>query len=136
MAIRHVTRTAAYLWASPNTALGLTVAALTWLTGGEIERRNGVIEVRRGFTRALLESPRLKAGAMTLGHVVLARDTAASDVHRAHEIGHVRQVELLGPFFLPAYFLAAAWARLRGGHWYRDNWFERDADRRSGYWVE
>jgi hypothetical protein len=131
MVRRRLTRAIAYAWASPNSLLGLTAAALTWLTGGEIQRSGGVLEVRRGFARALLESRLFGANAMTLGHVVLARDATASVVNRRHELGHVRQAELLGPLFVPAYLLAGAWARLRGRHWYRDNWFERDANRRA-----
>ena len=50
---------------------------------------------------------------------------------RAHELVHVRQAELLGPLFIPAYFGASVWAVLRGRHLYRDNWFEVDARRRS-----
>jgi hypothetical protein len=46
---------------------------------------------------------------------------------RAHERAHVRQAERWGPFFLPAYFLASVLVAARGGHYYRDNRFERDA---------
>jgi len=122
-------RAARYLWAAPTTAIGLIFAFLTWLTGGHLQWRDGVLEVSRGLARSMLESPRLHAGAITLGHVVLGRDPDALARHRLHEQGHVRQAERLGPFFLPAYFAAAAAAHLRGGHYYRDNWFERDADR-------
>jgi hypothetical protein len=68
--------------------------------------------------------------AMTLGHVVLSVDELDDDTMR-HELVHVRQFEALGVFFLPAYLLASLWAALRGRHFYRDNFFEADARRRS-----
>jgi VIT1/CCC1 family predicted Fe2+/Mn2+ transporter len=44
----------------------------------------------------------------------------------------VRQVERWGAAFVPAYFLASYLAWRRGGHYYLDNWFERDARRACG----
>lgn len=123
---------ARYAWASPTSLLGLLLALLTWITGGSLKRRNGVLEVTRGLSRSVLESPRMNAGAITLGHVIAARDARSMTRYRVHELGHVRQAEILGPFFLPAYFASAVAARLRGGHFYHDNWFERDAERRAG----
>jgi hypothetical protein len=67
---------------------------------------------------------------MTLGQVVLSVD-ALDDATMRHEFAHVRQFERLGVFFLPAYLLASAWAALRGRHFYRDNYFEIEARRRS-----
>ena len=124
-----VMRPIAYAWAAPNTVIGLLVATLTWFTGGAVGRREGNLEASGAFARSLLESPRVRASALTLGHVVLARDPYEMMRHRRHEHGHVRQYERLGPFFLPAYLLAALWALHRGGHYYRDNWFECDAER-------
>jgi len=121
-------RLAAYAWAAPTTLLGLAAGALTLLTGGDWERRDGVVEFRNAFARALLESRILHASAITLGHVILARDDASLERYRAHEHGHVRQAERLGPFFLPVYFLAAGYAALRGRHHYHGNWFEVNAE--------
>jgi hypothetical protein len=67
------------------------------------------------------------AAAMTLGHVVIAADGASLDATRAHERVHVRQCEVWGPLFIPAYLASSGWAALRGRHFYFDNWFERDA---------
>jgi cytochrome bd-type quinol oxidase subunit 2 len=122
----------AYAWAAPTTALGLLIGALTLFTGGAVERRDGCLEFHRAFARALLESPRLGASAITLGHVILGRDAAALDANRAHEHVHVRQAEWLGPFFLPLYGLAAVWAAMRHGRHYEDNWFEVEARLKSG----
>ena len=39
----------------------------------------------------------------------------------------MRQAERWGAFFVPAYFVSSVVAAMRGGHYYRDNRFERDA---------
>ena len=67
---------------------------------------------------------------MTLGHVILGRTTQDLDRCRAHEQVHVRQVELWGGLFLPAYLLASGLAWSRGRHYYLDNHFELDARRK------
>jgi hypothetical protein len=79
--------------------------------------------------RALRSCTPLAGGAitMTLGHVVIGQNASALDLTRAHERVHVRQYELWGPFFLPAYLLAGVFELLRGRHPYIDNYFERDA---------
>jgi hypothetical protein len=67
--------------------------------------------------------------ALTLGHVVLARDAELLATTRAHERVHVRQYERWGPLFVPAYLVASVIAALRGGHFYFDNAFEVEAYR-------
>jgi hypothetical protein len=69
----------------------------------------------------------VQASAMTLGHVILGQDLACLDHSRDHEHVHVRQFERWGPFMLPAYFLSSFLAWSRGGHFYFDNAFEREA---------
>jgi uncharacterized protein (DUF2062 family) len=64
---------------------------------------------------------------MTLGHVVIAGDAQSLESTRAHERVHVRQCELWGPLFVPAYLAASLWALLRGRDFYFDNWFEVEA---------
>lgn len=121
---------AKYLWASPNTLLGLVFWPTARLTGGSAALVTGVIEIHGGLVSWLLEHvPPIDGGAMalTLGHVVLGRSAAALDVSRSHERVHVRQYERWGPFFLPAYFAASIWAAMRGRHFYRDNAFEVEA---------
>lgn len=118
-----------YVWAGPTTLLGLLVAALSWATGGRMTRVAGVLEVWGGASRGVLAAAGSRA--MTLGHVVLGRDPLALHSTRAHERAHVRQVEVWGPFFIPAYFAASLWAVLQGDHHYHDNWFERDAERQA-----
>ena len=120
-----------YLWALPTTLLGLAVAGLSAATGGRLSCRAGVLESCGGWGARLLRSPLFRAQAMALGHVIVAIDEARLAEIREHELAHVRQAELWGPLFLPAYLAASGWAVARGRHHYRDNWFERDAERRA-----
>ena len=114
-----------YAWAGPTTAVGLIAAVLAFATGGRGASVAGVLEVHGGFAAWLLL--RVGASAMTLGHVVLGRDAAALDRSRDHERVHVAQCERWGPLFLPAYAAASVVAWRRGGHFYYDNRFEREA---------
>jgi hypothetical protein len=121
----------AYLWASPNTLLGLALALLCRVAGAIRGRVVcGVLEicgpgVRRLFRR--VTPARHTIEALALGHVVLAVDRETLEQTRAHETVHVRQYERWGPFFLPAYWIAGLFAAWRGGDSYKDNPFERVA---------
>jgi hypothetical protein len=44
---------------------------------------------------------------MTLDHVVIARDRDSLESTRDHERVHVRQCEVWGPLFVPAYLAAS-----------------------------
>lgn len=124
-----------YLWTSPNTALGLLIAApdLLALRRGRVVF--GVIEIEGPWLAFLLRRavlPKGGAAAITFGHVVLAVDRNALDRTRTHERVHVAQYERWGPLFIPAYLLASLTAWLRGGDPYRDNRFEKEAFSRAG----
>lgn len=116
-------RLLAYLWALPVTILGLILALLTRCSGGCFQRRNGVVEACGGIVGWWLKGGRFHAGgaAMTLGHVILARDNDCLAQSRDHELFHVRQYERWGIFLLPAYWLVAVWLWLRGFHPYLDH---------------
>ena len=91
-----------YLWAAPNTLLGLAFLLPTFATGGGVRLRAGVLEVHGGFCAWFLKRVvglTLPGGAaaMTLGHVVLGLDPVTLDDTRAHERVHVRQCERWGP---------------------------------------
>ncbi|QEL19020.1 hypothetical protein [Limnoglobus roseus] len=123
-----------YLWASPNTLLGLLVLPMALATGGAVQVVRGVVEIHGGFARWFLARglPTAipifgPAAALTLGHVVLGQDRECLDKSRDHEHVHVRQYERWGPFFLPAYFFASFLAWRRGQDPYFDNRFEREA---------
>ena len=90
----------------------------------------GVLEFHGGFSRWLADNGGFSA--MTLGHVIIGRDPWCLAFCREHEQAHVRQVERWGPAFIPAYLFASLLAWRRGEHYYRDNWFERDARRACG----
>jgi len=126
---RRLARVVGHLWAAPVTAVGLVIALAT-CRRGQVALIDGVVEAHSPSLcwalRHLIPLPG-GAAAVTLGHVVLARDQASHEGTRAHERVHVRQAECWGPCFLPAYLAASlvAWARV--GYPYADNVFERDA---------
>ena len=120
-----------YAWAAPTTAVGLLFLLLAPI-GGRIGTQvvDGVLELHGGLVSLFLRRGTLLkngASAMTLGHVVLGRDLDALDWSRGHERVHVRQCERWGPLFIPAYILASVFISLRGGRFYEENPFEREA---------
>lgn len=97
-------RAAAALWAAPMSLGGLAVAAASpgrrALVDGALvttEARGPVagLLARRGFR------------ATTLGQAVLVRGVPSAAL-LAHELGHVRQAERLGPAFAPLYLALLA----------------------------
>lgn len=127
---QRLLRGLAYVWAGPNTLLGLVLALLCRGGGGRVRVVDGVVEAGGGWLRPLLRLAPTGGGgaaAMTIGHVVIAVDQPTLDRTRVHERVHVRQYERWGPLFIPAYFLASLTAHLRGRHAYLGNRFEREA---------
>lgn len=117
-----------YAWALPVTLLGLSLVPLTLLTGGRARVERGALEIHGGFARFFLRRClAIRASAMCLGHVILGQDRDALDHSRDHEHVHVRQCERWGGFIIVAYPLASYLAWRRGGHFYFDNPFEREA---------
>ncbi len=116
-------RLVGYLWALPVTLLGLLLALAARLTGGAVRCRNGIVEVSGGLIGRLLRGSRVHRGgaALTLGHVILARDAECLARSRAHELHHVRQFERWGPLLLPVYWTVGAWLWCRGYHPYLDH---------------
>ena len=127
---RPVTRSGrllAYLWASPATFVGLLVGVLT---GGrprwDDEHGCVVIEGARGGPARLLRAAGFTANA--IGHVVVSTKAETPAALLAHEAGHVRQAERLGPLLLPLYVLW--WAR----YGYRHHPLERGARASARRW--
>src|SRR5437667_6885650 len=118
-----------YLWVAPISAVGLALLPLVRLTGGRGRVVDGVLELEDGILARLLPrvGPAGGIAAITLGHVVLARDAPAAVATRDHERVHVTQYERWGLFFPTVYGLASVVAGLAGGHPYRDNVFEIQA---------
>ncbi|HEX5446697.1 MAG TPA: hypothetical protein VFW87_22965 [Pirellulales bacterium] len=118
-------------WAAPASLLGLVVGAAALATGGKARRVGRILEFHGGAARWLLEHFPGEPWAMTLGHTVLGRTSAALEMSRNHELVHVRQYERWGPAFLPAYLLASLGLWLVGRDPYRDNPFETEAYREA-----
>jgi hypothetical protein len=119
-----------YLWPLPVTLVGMLVALLARSSGGALQRVDGVLEAAGGWPARLLRRGFPFSGAVaaiTLGHVVVGVSIAALAATRAHERAHVRQFERWGILLLLLYPLAGLLAWGRGGHPYRDNFFEREA---------
>ena len=113
-----------YLWSSPNTALGLALGLLSLdlpeLRGAEFYFNS------KGGIMGLLQNLGW-ASAFALGHTIVSYDRISSNswLYR-HEMGHVRQYNILGPTFLPIYFGVDAPIH---GFRHDDMWLERNADR-------
>ncbi|HVZ75230.1 MAG TPA: hypothetical protein VHJ20_22775 [Polyangia bacterium] len=103
-----VARLVRALWTAPTNLLGHAAGALV----GRDRRRVGgpaarawVYVIRRGLGLDWV-------GAVTLGHVILARpglldgDGELARLTLAHELAHARQHDWLGPLYLPLHALA------------------------------
>ena len=124
---RHFVQALSYIWASPNTLLGLLIGALGMATGGCLRTKAGIVEFHGGAVTGLLQRFPGNPAAMTLGHVVIARTEAALDVTHLHEMVHVRQYQRWGPLFIPAYLLCSLVLWIKRKDPYRDNPFEVEA---------
>src|SRR4051812_34706475 len=105
---RHLTWVG-LLWSLPNTLLGLGFALLSLTLP---EPRDGVLVARskRGLAHVFLT--RRGFGAITFGRVVTSAVPVTPHL-LMHETHHIRQYEVLGPFFLPIYLYQHA----RRGYW-------------------
>jgi hypothetical protein len=120
-----------YVWALPNTLVGVLLVPCALWPGGGMRLLDGVLEVHGPLISSLLRHAvplRSGASAITFGHIVLGRDRVSLDAARDHERVHVRQCEIWGPAFIPAYLLAALWALVNGTGAYSGNYFERQAE--------
>jgi len=124
-----VTRTLAYAWAAPNTALGALLGLVMLCLGGRVRWQSGTAEFSGGVLGRLIDElpAPWRFGAITFGHVILGISESTLAAVRPHERVHVRQYERWGPLFLPAYLLSSAWQAACGRCAYRDNVFEREA---------
>jgi hypothetical protein len=113
---------AGYIWALPNTLIGL--ALMLYYGSYGWRWHDGALWVQH---KRII--PKWAAG-QTWGWLVYGEGFTGGRFER-HELAHVRQQLVLGPLFLLAYPLASVVARVRGGEWYRDNWFEQQARRVS-----
>jgi ribosomal protein S18 acetylase RimI-like enzyme len=116
---------AAVNWVNLSTPLGLLVARAG---GAAVRPGTDGIRVAVGY-----RPPFPVATAFTVGNVVLTRrPEPPSGTLLAHETRHASQYALLGPLFLPAYGLCAAWSWALTGDWGARNLFERLAGLADG----
>ncbi len=123
-----ILRALLYVWVLPNSILGLFVGVLGLASGGRCQIHRGCLEFSGGLVTWLLK--RLGGAgvlAMTLGHTIIGQDEKGLANARDHEQVHVRQYELWGPLFLPAYLGCSAYLWLRKKDCYRGNPFEVQA---------
>ncbi len=133
--IRHARALLRLAWPLPWTLAGLLLALPALLGGGWQWRRvdgTAALCAHGGLSGRILA--RSWIGAITIGHLVLARDRATLERTLAHELVHVQQYERWGLLF-PLLYLWASWeAWRRGGRAYWDNRYEveaREAEDRS-----
>jgi hypothetical protein len=111
-----------YVWALPNTVLGLVLGLLSF----RIPRVDEGIIVFEGRPLGFLWIiARMRREGVTFGHVVLTAAPLRGAVRR-HELEHVWQYERFGPVYIPAYL--ALWLV----HGYRRHPFELAALRAEG----
>ncbi len=120
-----------YLWALPNTLLGMVFVPLALVSGGKVHAIQGALEIHGGMAALFLTLCR--ASGMTIGHVILGKNARILDDVRLHEHVHIRQYERWGILFLPAYFLSSIFVWLRGKHPYYDNPFEKEAFEKTAF---
>jgi hypothetical protein len=113
-----------YIWASPNSILGMGIMPLVMLSGGRVRFQAGVMEMYGGFATWFLRNVAGGCGSMTLGHVILSRDQRMLNYTRKHEHVHVGQYMWWGPLFLPMYGLSSLLAWRAGKNPYLENRFE------------
>lgn len=126
---RIARRLTAYVWASPNTMLGLLAGILVLAFGGRLRVVHGAFEFSGGWLGSLMSSPQMlfHFRAITFGHVILGVTAVDLEAVRKHEQVHVAQYEVWGPLFLPAYAASSVWQLLHWRRAYHDNFFERQA---------
>lgn len=119
-----------YIWALPNSLVGLFFVPIAVLTRGHVEIVDGVLEIHGGLVSWILKhcmSSRGYVSSVTLGHVVLGQNKESLLNDRRHERAHVKQYEILGPLFIPVYIAVGIYALIRGRGAYKGNYLEQKA---------
>jgi hypothetical protein len=133
-----------WLWALPLTLLGMPLWLWMWcsalfsssnraVTQLNIAQAAPVFIAHGQPAKWLLEHhPFGEMDAIAIGCCVFARDAQALQRTLAHELVHVHQALQWGALFPLAYGLSSVWAYIHGRCPYRDNYFEVQANLRSG----
>jgi hypothetical protein len=103
-------RVLSYVWASPNTLIGLVFGALSFQRP---RVANGIVVFDRHARGSLWMLERFRRSAITYGHVVASNRPLEGSL-LVHELHHVRQYERLGPLYLPLYVLIWIFMGYRG----------------------
>ena len=122
------------LWASPCSAIGLTLASLILLAGGKSRWTSGALEVtyRECLSDCGKRARMLPFRGIVFGHVILAVTSEELSSIGPHERVHVEQYERWGLLFFVAYGASSLWQLLHARDPYWDNHFEIQARERSG----
>lgn len=125
----HWRKIVGLLWASPCSAIGVALACIPLLAGGQARWTSGALEVtyRENDESCGRLVRKLPFRGIVFGHVILA--VTRSELVRIgpHERVHVQQYERWGPLFFFAYAASSVWQLLRGRGAYWDNHFEVQA---------
>lgn len=110
-----------------------TLAGLLLATseGARLEKGPDGLVLARGATGTF---PR--AGAVTVGNVIILRTDRVTPELLAHEARHASQWACCVLIFLPLYLIAVAWSYARTGDHFSRNVFERRAGLADGGYVE
>jgi hypothetical protein len=125
--IRYAAYPFGYLWALPNSLVGLLFLPLALASGGRARLARGALEIYGGFVAWYLRKCCGGVGSMTLGHVILSRDRRMLDYTRNHEHVHIGQYMRWGPLFIPMYLGSSYLCWRKGKNPYFENRFERVA---------
>ena len=127
--MNHLRRVWSLLWALPCSIVGMVLATLPLLAGGQARWSAGALEVTYRETES--GCGRLANGlafrGIVFGHVILA--VTRDELLRIgpHERIHVQQYERWGALFFFAYGASSLWQLLQGRSAYWDNHFEVQA---------
>ena len=133
MAPRHVLRTTLTM-VNGSTLLAMVLCAAT---GTRPRRGRDGVWIAGGY-----RLPVPPANCFTVGNVIFSRRPAEWLLHPdrgvlfGHEARHATQYAVLGPLFLPAYWIACGWSWWRTGEYGARNIFERHAGLTAGGYQE
>jgi len=98
-----------YIWALPNTTLGLLFVPLALFTRGGMHVVNGVLELHSRLISLILKKCMPVRGGVSA--ITLGQNRESLSINRRHEHAHVhvRQYEMLGPIFIPVSEKLISW---------------------------
>jgi hypothetical protein len=117
------------VWPLLCSAVGVLVGIAVIGVGGGARRVSHTVEVALSLSQVGVPAwaRSFRFSAVTLGHVIIGQSHEVLADLRDHERVHVRQYEVLGPFFFLAYPASSMLALWRGQCPYLGNRFEKQA---------